>query len=105
MGEKRKLAAEEAKKIAEIKKAERLKVIAERISEPKNVDGLDEAALRVVMNDLFARDLKCAEDIYEMERKCLVSNIEITELNTKVMDLRGKFIKPSLKKVTIDFDI
>jgi len=102
--EKRKKEAEEAKKIAELKKAERLKVIAERIGEPKNLDGLDDAALRVVMNDLYARDLACAEAIYEMERKCLVSNIEITELNTKVLDLRGKFIKPNLRKVTIDFD-
>jgi len=102
--EKRKLAAEEAKKEAARKKEERAKNIAERIGECKNLDGMDEAALRDYMNQTFDRLMKIEDEIYEYDRKVQVNNIELHDLKKQVMDLRGKFIIPSLKKVVIDFE-
>ncbi|KAJ8343267.1 hypothetical protein SKAU_G00305960 [Synaphobranchus kaupii] len=42
------------------------------------------------------------EDRYDMESKVTKTNKEIDELKIKVVDLKGKFQKPVLKKVTMD---
>jgi len=102
--EKRKLAAEEAKKEAARKKEERAKAIAERVGEMKNIDGLEEKDLRDYMHQCFDRVMLIEVAKYDLERKVQVNNIELQDLKKKVMDLRGKFIIPSLKKVVIDFE-
>jgi len=102
--DRRKKAAEEEKKVADAKKAERQKVINERVGEPRNLDGLDNKVLTEIMNQYYTRVYDCESNKYELERKVQVNTHEIHELKKQVMDLRGKFIKPKLRKVSMEFD-
>merc|ERR1712241_514545 len=43
---------------------------------------------------------QCESQKYDMEFTCRKKDLEINELNIAVNDLRGKFIKPTLKKVS-----
>lgn len=102
--ERRKIAAEEAKKEAERKKKERQLVIQERIGEPRVLDGLEDSVLREILNQYYERVYNCESAKYDLERKTLFNDYEISELTKQVMDLRGKFIKPKLRKVSMEFD-
>jgi len=102
--EEKKQAAIAAKKEEQRLKEERQKIITERIGTMAETDGLDEAKLRDLMGVYYARAHELDSFNYDMERKCMVDALEIDELKKKVMDLRGKFIVPSLKKVTVEFD-
>jgi len=102
--ERRKQAAEEAKREAERKKAERQQVINERVGEPRVLDGLDDTVLKEILNQYYERVYNCESAKYDLERKVMVNDIEINELTKQVMDLRGKFIKPKLRKVSMEFE-
>jgi len=102
--ERRKQAAEEAKREAERKKAERQQVINERVGEPRALDGLDDTVLKEILNQYYERVYNCESAKYDLERKVMVNDIEINELTKQVMDLRGKFIKPKLRKVSMEFE-
>jgi len=102
--EKRKQAAEEAKREAERKKAERQQVINERVGEPRGLDGLDDAGLKEIMKSYHERVFMCESAKYDLERKVTVNDYEIAELTKQVLDLRGKFIKPKLRKVSVEFE-
>jgi len=93
-----------AKKAAAEAKELRQKIITERIGTIAETDGLDEAKLRDLMGVYYNRVRDLDSFNYDMERKVHTDGDEIGELKKKVMDLRGKFIVPSLKKVTHDFD-
>jgi len=102
--ERRKQAAEEAKREAERKKAERQQVINERVGEPRVLDGLDDTVLKEILNTYYERVYNCESAKYDLERKVNMNDIEINELTKQVMDLRGKFIKPKLRKVSMEFE-
>merc|ERR1712227_1134720 len=96
----RKKAAEELKKEQERKAAERRKVIDERCGLPKDLDNASEDELIQICRDYFDRMYQCESQKYDMEFECRRKDFEINELNIAVNDLRGKFIKPTLKKVS-----
>merc|ERR1712027_168046 len=96
----RKKAAEELKKEQERKAAERRKVIDERCGKPKSVDGIGDSALMAICKEYFDRMYMCESQKYDMEFEVRKRGFEINELNIAVNDLRGKFIKPTLKKVS-----
>merc|ERR1712029_1099087 len=96
----RKKAAEELKKEQERKAAERRKVIDERCGLPKDLENASEDELIVICRDYFDRMYQCESKKYDMEFECRKKDFEINELNIAVNDLRGKFIKPTLKKVS-----
>lgn len=102
--EKRKVAAEEAKKEAEKKKAERQMVINERVGTARELEGLDDDKLREIMMQYHERVYSCESSKYDLERKVTVNDYEIAELTKQVLDLRGKFIKPKLRKVSVEFE-
>merc|ERR1712002_982648 len=87
----RKKAAEELKKEQERKAAERRKIIDERCGQPKNLDGANEETLRAIVKEYCDHVAAVESDKYDNE---------INELNIQVNDLRSKFIKPTLKKVS-----
>uniref|UniRef100_A0A336K096 Troponin I n=1 Tax=Culicoides sonorensis TaxID=179676 RepID=A0A336K096_CULSO len=89
----RKKAAEELKKEQERKAAERRRIIEERCGRPKNVDDASEDALRKICKEYH-------EKIGKLEREKIDREYEIADLNAQVNDLRGKFVKPTLKKVS-----
>merc|ERR1712029_212826 len=96
----RKKAAEELKKEQERKAAERRKVIDERCGQPKDLEGASEDELRQICQEYFDRMYQCESQKYDMEFEVRKRGFEINELNIAVNDLRGKFIKPTLKKVS-----
>merc|ERR1712027_241717 len=96
----RKKAAEELKKEQERKAAERRKVIDERCGQPKDLESASEDALKQICKEYFDRMYQCESQKYDMEFEVRKRGFEINELNIAVNDLRGKFIKPTLKKVS-----
>jgi len=96
----RKMAAEELKKEQERKAQERRKAIKERVGEPKPMDGANEATLIKIIQEYHQRISKIEELKYDTEYIVRQKDFEINELNIQVNDLRGKFVKPALKKVS-----
>merc|ERR1711915_111869 len=96
----RKKAAEELKKEQERKAAERRRIIDERCGNPKNLDGANEDALRAVVKEYHEHIANVESGKYDLEMEIMRKDYEINELNIQVNDLRGKFIKPTLKKVS-----
>ncbi|XP_028140808.2 troponin I isoform X14 [Diabrotica virgifera virgifera] len=96
----RKKAAEELKKEQERKAAERRRIIEERCGKPKLVDDANEAELQTVCRGYHEKIAKLEGDKYDLEVIERIKAQEISELNSQVNDLRGKFVKPTLKKVS-----
>merc|ERR1711992_421497 len=96
----RKKAAEELKKEQERKAAERRKVIDERCGQPKSTGGLSEGDLRELCQNYHDRICKIEGTKYDSEKEVEWKDYQINELNIAVNDLRGKYIKPTLKKVS-----
>uniref|UniRef100_A0A6M2DUI4 Troponin I n=1 Tax=Xenopsylla cheopis TaxID=163159 RepID=A0A6M2DUI4_XENCH len=96
----RKKAAEELKKEQERKAAERRRIIEERCGKPKNVDDANEEAVKRVLRDYHERICALEDSKYDIEIIVKRKDFEIADLNSQVNDLRGKFMKPTLKKVS-----
>ena len=95
----RRKAAEELKRQQEAKANERRKVISERTGTKSNFDGMSEDELRKVCRQMHERLEKLESEKWEMETNCSRKELDIHQLSTKVGDMRGKFIKPPLKRV------
>ncbi|XP_055937041.1 troponin I-like isoform X2 [Argiope bruennichi] len=96
----RKKAAEELKKEQERKAEERRRTINERCGPSKNLDGINEAELMQICKEYHDRIAKLESEKFDMEFDSRHKEYKINELNMQVNDLRGKFIKPPLKKVS-----
>jgi|ERR1712012_9341 len=96
----RKKAAEELKKEQELKAKERRRVIDQRCGQSKSTSGLGEGELKSVCQEYYNRICEVESSKYDLEKEVEYKDYKIDELNIAVNDLRGKFIKPSLKKVS-----
>ncbi|XP_044578425.1 troponin I isoform X10 [Cotesia glomerata] len=96
----RKKAAEELKKEQERKAAERRRIIEERCGKPKDIENVSEEALKRVLRDYHSRICQLEDQKFDSEHIVKKKDYEISELNSQVNDLRGKFVKPALKKVS-----
>jgi len=96
----RKKAAEELKKEQERKAQERRKVIDERCGTAKDLESASEGQRRKICETYYERIVKLENAKYDLERVVELRELKINELNIAVNDLRGKFIKPTLKKVS-----
>jgi len=96
----RKKAAEELKKEQERKAAERRRIIEERCGKPKNVEDASEDDLKSIVKDYKAKIDELESLKWDLEYATMRKEFEINELNIQVNDLRGKFVKPTLKKVS-----
>ncbi|XP_037026236.1 troponin I isoform X13 [Bradysia coprophila] len=96
----RKKAAEELKKEQERKAAERRRIIEERCGRPKDIASASEENLKSVCTQYHSRIGTLEEQKYDFEYKVATKDMEISDLNAQVNDLRGKFVKPTLKKVS-----
>lgn len=96
----RKKAAEELKKEQERKAAERRRIIEERCGKPKNLDDASEDVIRTLCREYHEKIGKLEDLKYDIEYIVKNKDFQISELNAMVNDLRGKFIKPTLKKVS-----
>jgi len=96
----RKKAAEELKKEQERKAAERRRIIEQRCGQAKSVDGANEETLKSVLRAYHDRIKTLEDQKYDIEYIVKRKDVEINDLNAQVNDLRGKFVKPTLKKVS-----
>merc|ERR1712038_475471 len=96
----RKNAAEALKKEQEEKAKLRQEMIEQRCGKPKSREGLGENELRSLCNEYQEKICQIESDKYDLEHEVEFKDYQINELNIAVNDLRGKFIKPSLKKVS-----
>ncbi|KAL5276821.1 TNNI1 family protein [Megaselia abdita] len=96
----RKKAAEELKKEQERKAAERRRIIEERCGSPRNLSSASEGELQEICEEYFERMYLCEGQKWDLEYEVRKKDWEISDLNAQVNDLRGKFVKPALKKVS-----
>jgi hypothetical protein len=96
----RQLAAEELKKELLRKAEERRRILAERTGDPKNIAEANEAELMAICKEYQDRIAILEGEKYEHEYNTAKKDFEKRELSSKVNDVRGKFTKPSLKKVS-----
>ncbi|XP_054265835.1 troponin I isoform X11 [Macrosteles quadrilineatus] len=96
----RKKAAEELKKEQERKAAERRRIIEERCGRPKNLDDANEEDLKAICALYHERIHELEDKKFDIEYIVKKKDYEIADLNSQVNDLRGKFVKPTLKKVS-----
>jgi len=96
----RKKAAEELKKEQERKSEERRRIINQRCGTKKNTDGANEAEITQICQAYQQIIEKLEGEKWDLEQEVAVKDDGINELNMSVNDLRGKFIKPTLKKIS-----
>ncbi|KRF94163.1 uncharacterized protein Dmoj_GI14711, isoform H [Drosophila mojavensis] len=96
----RKKAAEELKKEQERKAAERRRIIEERCGSPRNLSDASEGELQEICEEYYERMYICEGQKWDLEYEVRKKDWEINDLNAQVNDLRGKFVKPALKKVS-----
>ncbi|GMR62493.1 hypothetical protein PMAYCL1PPCAC_32688, partial [Pristionchus mayeri] len=94
-------AAEDLKRQQLQKEQERQKVLGERTMPMPNVDSIDDKGqLEKIYNDLFERVKTLESEKYDINYVVSAKENEINCLNIEVNDLRGKYAKPALKKVS-----
>merc|ERR1712181_81062 len=93
-------AAKQLKIEQEKKEAERRKGIGERTGAGKNLEGATDQQLREICNVYHKRIVSLESEKFDLERDVQVKDININELNIAVNDLKGKYVKPTLKKVS-----
>ncbi|XP_031423637.1 troponin I type 1b (skeletal, slow) [Clupea harengus] len=66
--------------------------------------GLSFAQLQELCQELHAKIAVVDEERYDIEAKVMHNTREIKDLNIKVLDLRGKFKRPALRRVRVSAD-
>uniref|UniRef100_A0A914Y6W4 Troponin I n=1 Tax=Panagrolaimus superbus TaxID=310955 RepID=A0A914Y6W4_9BILA len=94
-------AAEDLKQQQMLKEQERQRYLQERILPlPENLDDMDTDELREVAQEFFEHIVELESGKYDLSYEVRQKDFEINELTIAVNDLRGKFVKPTLKKVS-----
>ncbi|EPY77352.1 troponin I, cardiac muscle [Camelus ferus] len=92
------IAKQELERESEERRAEKGRALSMRC-QPLELAGLGFAELQ-----LHARVDKVDEERYDVEAKVTKNITEIADLNQKIFDLRGKFKRPTLRRVRISAD-
>ncbi|GMR60739.1 hypothetical protein PMAYCL1PPCAC_30934, partial [Pristionchus mayeri] len=94
-------AAEELKSQQLLKEQERQKVLAQRTIPCPEVDSINEQGqLQKIYEELFSVVRRLEEEKFDINQLVLSKETEINTLTIAVNDLRGKYVKPTLKKVS-----
>ncbi|KAI3369825.1 hypothetical protein L3Q82_024654 [Scortum barcoo] len=96
-------AKEELEQEMEEKEEQKAKYLEEK-SPPIQTSGMSLAELQTLCEELHAKIDVVDEERYDIEAKVLHNNREIKDLNIKVLDLRGKFKRPNLRRVRVSAD-
>ncbi|KRZ91587.1 Troponin I 3 [Trichinella sp. T8] len=96
-----KKAAEDLKQQQLLKEQERQRILQERIIPLPDVDSINnQSELEKIASQFVKRIAELEELKYDLEYSVRQKDFEINELTIQVNDLRGKFVKPTLKKVS-----
>jgi len=80
---------------------ERQKALGSRVPALPNIDTVeDKGQLEKIYNDLFQKMIKLEEEKFDINYAVASKDADLNELSIAVNDLRGKFVKPTLKKVS-----
>lgn len=79
---------------------ERRKIIHQRIGQKKSLDGANEATLQQICKEYHDKISKLEDIKYDLEYEVRQKDFVVNELSIEVNDLRGKFVRPCLKKVS-----
>jgi hypothetical protein len=94
-------AADDLKKQQQVREQQRAKTLQERILPlPDDLDNMDDEDVREVAEEFAARVLELESNVYDLSYLVRQKDFEVNELTIAVNDLRGKFVKPTLKKVS-----
>uniref|UniRef100_A0A7M4EAA0 Troponin I, fast skeletal muscle n=2 Tax=Crocodylus porosus TaxID=8502 RepID=A0A7M4EAA0_CROPO len=85
------------------KLSEKERYLAERIT-PLSISGLSLSQLQDLCRELHEKIDVVDEERYDIEAKCHHNTREIKDLKLKVLDLRGKFKRPPLRRVRVSAD-
>ncbi|KAI7689007.1 Troponin I [Sarcoptes scabiei] len=96
----RKNAAEAVKREQERRAQERREMVSKRVGQPQNLDGANADQLKKICKDYHDRIAKLEDSKYDLEYEVIQKDYLINELQVQVSDMRGKFMKPALKKVS-----
>jgi len=96
----RRKAAEEVKRQQELREKDRMRIIGERTGKPKHGPDSNEATLISICKEYHNRIYKLNEDKWDLELATCIKEYEISDIQSRVNDMRGKFIVPPLKKVS-----
>jgi len=81
--------------------SERQNVLSKRLVCCPDVDGIeDKNQLEKIYSELFSKMVQLEDEKFEINSVVSQKDSEINELTIAVNDLRGKFVKPTLKKVS-----
>lgn len=94
-------AAEDLKQQQLLKEQERQRILQERIIPLPDVDSINnQSELEKIAKQFHAKIAELEDAKYDLEYNVRQKDFEINELTIQVNDLRGKFVKPTLKKVS-----
>ncbi|XP_076961969.1 troponin I, cardiac muscle [Callospermophilus lateralis] len=93
----------ELEREAEERRGEKTRALSTRC-QPLELAGLGFAELQDLCRQLHARVDKVDEERYDVEAKVTKNIKEIADLTQKIFDLRGKFKRPTLRRVRISAD-
>lgn len=94
-------AADDLKQQQLLKEQERQRILQERIIPLPDVDKISaQAELEKIAKQMWDRVYALEESKYDIDYEVRQKDFEINELAIAVNDLRGKFVKPTLKKVS-----
>merc|ERR1712079_982676 len=79
---------------------ERLRVIAERCGTKADIDNASVDDLKKICQGYFDKWYKLKAEMFFLQREVILRDLQINELTISVSDMKGKFIKPTLKKVS-----
>merc|ERR1711935_1277541 len=96
----RKTAAEEIKLEQERKAEERLRVIGERCGTKENIEDASTDDLKKICQQYFDKWYALEGEMFFLQREVILRDLQINEITISVSDMKGKFIKPTLKKVS-----
>jgi len=74
--------------------------IEQRLKPLDDLNSMSESDLKSLCQDLQKQLLSNEENRYDLEFKIRKQDYDINELTIKINDIKGKFVKPSLKKVS-----
>merc|ERR1712038_2089365 len=90
----------ELKKEQERKAEERLRVIAERCGTKADLDAASMDDLKKICQQYFDKWYSLEGEMFFLQREVILRDLQINELTISVSDMKGEFIKPTLKKVS-----
>merc|ERR1711877_30947 len=82
------------------KAAEELRVIAERCGTKADLDAASMDDLKKICQQYFDKWYSLEGEMFFLQREVILRDLQINELTISVSDMKGKFIKPTLKKVS-----